>query len=52
MSKRMIPISSWIEDDLFIKFKAYCQSQDRSMSQVIRKLIKDKIDKTPGAVRR
>lgn len=41
---KMICISAWIEDSLFMKFKLLCKKRDLSMSQVIRKLIKAEVE--------
>lgn len=41
---KMVPISTWIEDSLYMKFKLLCKQRDMSMSQVIRKLIKAEVE--------
>lgn len=41
---KMICISAWIDDSLFMKFKLICKKKDMSMSQVIRKLIKAEVE--------
>lgn len=42
---KMQPISTWIEESLYMKFKLLCKKKDMSMSQVIRKLIKQEVEK-------
>lgn len=41
---RMLQIGSWIEESLYMKFKLLCKQKDMSMSQAIRKLIKQEVE--------
>lgn len=40
-----LQIGAWIEDTLYMKFKELCKKRDRSMSQMIRLLIKAEVEK-------
>lgn len=41
---KMLQIGAWIEDTLYMKFKELCKKRDRSMSQMIRLLIKAEVE--------
>lgn len=47
---RMLQIGAWIEDTLYMRFKELCKKRDRSMSQMIRLLIKAEVEEAEKKV--